>query len=182
MDGARIFNAAVALGIDVKAFTKHVDNLMFCLSKGLGAPIGSMVVGDGEFIERARKFRKMLGGGMRQAGIIAAPGIIALEKMVNRLVEDHQNARTLAEGLSKIYGLNINLKTVQTNIVVFDISGIGLNSEQFIKLLKEKGVKASMFSTKLVRMVTHIDITADDMKYTLRVIEDIAKKHQQYSF
>ena len=177
MDGARIFNAAIALRVDVKSFTKHVDNLMFCLSKGLGAPIGSVVVGDMDFIERARKFRKMLGGGMRQAGVIAAPGIIALEKMVDRLAEDHYNARILAEGLSKFDGITIDLRTVQTNIVVFDVSKLGITSEQFIGLIKERGVKASAFSDKLVRMVTHVGITTDDIEYTLGVIEDIAKKY-----
>lgn len=177
MDGARIFNAAVALDIDVKSFTKYVDNLMFCLSKGLGAPIGSIVVGDVDFVERARKFRKMLGGGMRQAGVIAAPGIIALEKMVDRLREDHYNAKTLAEGLSKFKGISINLKAIQTNIVVFDISGLGITSEQFIGLIKKKGVKASALSDKLVRMVTHIGITIDDIRYALGVIEDTAKKY-----
>ena len=98
MDGARIFNAAVALGVDVKEFTKHVDNLMFCLSKGLSCPVGSLVVGSRDFVERARKNRKVLGGGMRQAGIIAAAGIVALETMVDRLADDHRNARFLAEG------------------------------------------------------------------------------------
>jgi threonine aldolase len=98
MDGARIFNAAVALGVDVKQFARHVDNLMFCLSKGLSCPVGSLVVGNRDFVERARKNRKVLGGGMRQAGIIAAAGIVALEKMIDRLADDHRNARVLAEG------------------------------------------------------------------------------------
>ena len=117
MDGARIFNAAVALGVDVKEFARHVDTLMFCLSKGLCCPVGSIVVGNSEFIDKARKARKMLGGGMRQAGIIAAPGIVALETMINRLADDHRNARTLAEGLARIDGISIDLETVQTNII-----------------------------------------------------------------
>ncbi|MDQ1254717.1 MAG: Threonine aldolase, partial [Euryarchaeota archaeon] len=179
MDGARIFNAAVALEVDVKAFTKHVDNLMFCLSKGLGAPIGSIVVGDSDFVERARKFRKMLGGGMRQAGVIASPGIIALEKMVDRLKEDHYNARILAEGLSKIEGISIDPRAVQTNIVALDIGGLGISSEKFIGVIKEGGVKVNALDSKRVRMVTHIGITTDDIKYALSVIEEISKKQKQ---
>lgn len=175
MDGSRIFNAAVALGLDVKHFTKNVDNLMFCLSKGLGAPVGSIIVGDKEFIEKARKHRKILGGGMRQAGIIAAPGIIALEKMVDRLAEDHSNAKMLADGLSRINGIQINLETVQTNIVVFDVSALKMTGQQFIIQLSKKHVKASDFGNQLVRMVTHIGITENDIKYTLEAIEDVSK-------
>ena len=121
MDGARIFNAAVALNVDVKEFTKHVDNLMFCLSKGLSCPVGSVIVGNRNFIDKARKNRKILGGGMRQAGIIAAPGIIALEKMIDRLKIDHENAKLLAEKLAKIGGVHIDLRNVQTNMVTFDL-------------------------------------------------------------
>ncbi|MCW3986287.1 MAG: aminotransferase class I/II-fold pyridoxal phosphate-dependent enzyme, partial [Candidatus Bathyarchaeota archaeon] len=142
MDGARIFNAAVALKVDVKDFTRHVDNLMFCLSKGLSCPIGSIVVGTDEFIEKARKNRKILGGGMRQAGIIAAPGIVALEKMIDRLEEDHKNARALAEGLAQINGISIELENVQTNIVHFDVSELPVTSEQFASKLRENGVLA----------------------------------------
>jgi len=133
MDGARIFNAAVALKVDVREFTRHVDNLMFCLSKGLSCPIGSIVVGSNEFIERARKIRKILGGGMRQAGIIAAPGIIALEKMIDRLEDDHKNARLLAEGLVKIDGLHVDLRTVQTNMVMCDVDGLGIQADVFVE-------------------------------------------------
>ena len=121
MDGARIFNAAVALNLDVKKFTKNVDNLMFSLSKGLSCPIGSILVGSNDFIKNARKLRKVLGGGMRQAGIIAAPGIVALESMIDRLDEDHRNARKLAKGIAKINGIQIDLEHVQTNIVCYDI-------------------------------------------------------------
>ena len=121
MDGARIFNAAVALNLDVKEFTKHVDNLMFCLSKGLSCPVGSIIVGNKDFIDRARKNRKLLGGGMRQAGIIAAPGIIALENMIDRLKIDHDNAKLLGEKLIKIRGVNVDLKNVQTNMVTLSL-------------------------------------------------------------
>jgi len=173
MDGARVFNAAVALGVDVKELTREVDSVMFCLSKGLGAPVGSLVCGTSEFVERARRVRKMLGGGMRKAGVIAAPGIIALEKMVDRLRDDHRNARLLAEGLARITGISVNMKTVQTNIVVFDISGTGMNTKQLISKLNERGVKAISFSEKLMRMVTHWGIEREDVEYALDVVEKV---------
>jgi len=132
MDGARIFNAAVASGLDVREFTRHVDTLMFCLSKGLSAPIGSIVVGEQAFVDRARRYRKMLGGGMRQAGIIAAAGIIAIEKMVDRLRDDHVNAKTLATGLSKIPGITVDTARVQTNIVVYDVGGLGVDGKSWV--------------------------------------------------
>jgi threonine aldolase len=118
LDGSRIFNASVALQCDVKAFTRSVDSVQFCLSKGLSAPVGSLVCGGKEFIARARRLRKMVGGGMRQAGIIAAAGIVALNEMVERLAEDHQTARALAEGLSDLSNMQLDLDTVQTNIVI----------------------------------------------------------------
>lgn len=176
MDGARIFNAAVALKVDVREFTRHVDNLMFCLSKGLSCPIGSIIVGDTEFIEKARKIRKMLGGGMRQAGIIAAPGIIALEKMIDRLDEDHRNARLLAEGISKIEGLYIDLRRVQTNIILVDVSGLGVDSNMFIAKLREHGVLASNHSKTIVRMVTHRGIEREHIEKALVIIEGVAKE------
>ncbi|MCX8171155.1 MAG: low-specificity L-threonine aldolase [Candidatus Bathyarchaeota archaeon] len=175
MDGARIFNAAVALKVDVREFTRHVDNLMFCLSKGLSCPIGSLVVGDSEFIERARRIRKILGGGMRQAGIIAAPGIIALEKMIDRLEEDHMNARILAEGIAKIDGLYVDLKRVQTNIVLVDVSGLGVDANTFIAELKKHGLLASYHSRTIVRMVTHYGIVREHIEKALTKIEEVAK-------
>lgn len=178
MDGARIFNAAVAMEIDVKQFTRHVDNLMFCLSKGLSCPIGSIVVGGHEFIEKARKVRKILGGGMRQAGIIAAPGIIALEKMVDRLKEDHSNARVLAEGLTKINGISVNLKTVQTNIVQMDVSGLGITADQFVSKLKEMDILALSMGKSIVRMVTHRGIEKGHIEKTLATIKSIVEEIQ----
>ncbi len=176
MDGARIFNAAVAQGIDVKRLTGHVDSLMFCLSKGLSAPVGSLVVGSRVFIERARRVRKILGGGMRQAGIIAAPGIIALEKMVDRLKDDHKNAKLLAEGLNRLEGISINLKTVQTNIVILDICGLRVTSDSFISKLNEQGVKALNIGKTLVRMVTHRGIEREDIEYALTATENVVKE------
>ena len=175
MDGARIFNAAVALKIDVKEFTKHVDNLMFCLSKGLSCPIGSLVVGSQEFINRARKRRKILGGGMRQAGIIAAPGIIALEKMINRLGEDHRNARLLAEGLEKMDGIAVDLRAAQTNIVHLDIAGLRISSEEFISRLKAKGILTLTRGKTKVRMVTHRGIEKEHIEKTLDIVKEISR-------
>jgi threonine aldolase len=173
MDGARIFNAAVALKVDVKELTKHVDNLMFCLSKSLCCPIGSLLVGTSGFIERARKLRKVLGGGMRQAGIIAAPGIVALEKMIDRLEEDHRNARRLAEGIAKIEGIKIDLNRVQTNIVCFDVGDLGLSAEMFVLKLKENGILALPLTNNMVRMVTHRGIEAEHISKSVEVIESI---------
>jgi len=179
MDGARIFNAAVALGLDVREFTQHVDTLMFCLSKGLSAPIGSLAVGEREFIDRARKYRKMLGGGMRQAGVVAAPGIIAIGKMVERLKDDHANARLLAVGLSKIEGIAVDLPRVQTNIVVYDVSGVGVDAKQWVAELKKYGVKAGAQEVGRVRMVTHRGIEKEDIEYTLETAEKVAKEISQ---
>ena len=179
MDGARIFNAAVALKTDVKQFTRHVDNLMFCLSKGLSCPVGSLVVGSQEFIDRARKTRKILGGGMRQAGIIAAPGTIALEKMIDRLEEDHRNARLLAEGLVKMDGISVDLRTVQTNIVHLDVSGLRITSEEFVSRLKAHGVLALTRDKTKVRMVTHRGIEKEHIEKTLNIAEDISGDAQR---
>jgi threonine aldolase len=174
MDGARVFNAAVALKIDVKEIAKHVNNLMFCLSKGLCCPVGSLLVGTNDFIEKARKNRKLLGGGMRQAGVIAAPGIVALEKMVDRLEEDHKNARLLAEGISKIQGIQIDLNRVQTNIVFYDVGDLSLSAEVFVSKLKENGVLALSLAEKTVRMVTHRGIESEQVKKVVGIIESIS--------
>jgi len=175
MDGARIFNAAVTLKVDVKQFARHVDNLMFCLSKSLCCPVGSVVVGDSDFIERAMKIRKLLGGGMRQAGVIAAPGIVALEKMVDRLEEDHRNAKFLAEGLARIDRVEIDLGRVQTNIVCFGVGRLGLSAKSFVSKLKEFGVLALPFNCDKVRMVTHRGIEKEHIEKALAVIEQITE-------
>lgn len=173
LDGARIFNAAVALRIDVKEITRQVDNLMFCLSKSLCCPVGSLLVGTFEFIERARKFRKVLGGGMRQAGIIAAPGIIALETMIGRLEEDHNNAKHLAQGISKLEGIRIDLNSVQTNIVCFDISGLGISDDLFILKLKKKGILALAIGKSRIRMTTHKGIEKNHVEEAISAIESV---------
>src|SRR3990170_2129527 len=175
LDGARIFNAAVALRVDVKEFTKHVDSLMFCLSKGLSCPVGSLVVGSWEFVEKARKNRKLLGGGMRQAGIIAAPGIVALEKMVERLEEDHGNAKLLAEGIAKVDGLKVDLGHVQTNMVLFDISGLGVADERFLSSLKAKGVLAAAIAKHRIRFVVHRGIEREHVEKALNAIRSVVE-------
>jgi len=176
MDGARIFNAAIAQNLDVRELTRHVDSLMFCLSKGLSAPIGSLVVGSREFIDRARRCRKMLGGGMRQAGIIAAPGIIAIEKMVDRLKDDHENAKLLARGLSKIDGISLDLDRVQTNIIPYDVSGLRVNANEWTSKMRDFGVKAGAVEAARVRMVTHRGIEKEDIEYALEVAEKVARQ------
>lgn len=176
IDGARIFNAAVALGVDVRDLVSSADSVMFCLSKGLSAPIGSLVVGSSSFIERAHRMRKMLGGGMRQAGIIAAAGLVALTKMVDRLKEDHDNARLLAEGLAKIDGIKIDLRRVQTNIVMFDVSDLGLSGSEFVSALSKYGVKALVVRGNIIRMVTHRGVDKEDILQTLEIIKGIATK------
>jgi threonine aldolase len=157
-DGARIFNAALALGVDVKTLTRGFDTVMFCLSKGLGAPVGSMVVGSAELIARARLYRKALGGGMRQAGVLAAAGLIALEQGPKRLQEDHANARLLAEALANIEGVSIHLKSVETNIVIFRLAK-GSGAPELAERLKERGVLVSAFSKDAIRLVTHLDVS-----------------------
>jgi threonine aldolase len=158
LDGARIFNASVALGVDVKTLTCGFDTVMFCLSKGLGAPIGSMLVGTAELISRARIFRKALGGGMRQVGVLAAAGLIALEEGPKGLANDHANARLLAEALAHVEGVSIDLESVETNIVVFRLTN-GMRGAALVTRLKERGVLANALGTDLVRLVTHRDVS-----------------------
>lgn len=172
MDGARIFNASVALDTPVADLTRQCDSVMFTLSKGLGAPAGSILLGTKEFIQESRIWRKRLGGGMRQIGILAAAGLIALEESPNRLHEDHQNARKLAEGLLNIRGVEINLKKIVTNIVIFDISAVGLDSGEICSKLKESGILAIGFGN-LIRMVTHFDVSASDIDTTMSAMRDI---------
>jgi len=175
LDGARIFNAAVALNIEPVLLTKNVDSVMFCLSKGLSAPVGSILAGSKEFIQRARKNRKMLGGGMRQAGILAAAGIIAIENMVERLGEDHKNARILGEGLADIGGIKVDLKTIQTNMVYFDLNKSGMDTYQFLPKLAEYNILGSPQPPTKVRLVTHYGINEDDIYATIKAIKEIVR-------
>ena len=157
LDGARIFNAAAALSVDVKTLTRGFDTVMFCLSKGLGAPVGSMLTGSAELMERARLYRKALGGGMRQAGVLAAAGLIALQQGPGRLHEDHANARLLAEALSHMEGVAIDVDAVETNIVIFRLTG-GLSAAGVVARLKAHGVLASTVGPDAIRLVTHLDV------------------------
>lgn len=158
LDGARVFNAATALGVCVEQLTEGFDTVMFCLSKGLGAPVGSLLVGSAKAIERSRAFRKALGGGMRQAGVIAAAGLISLNEMTKRLGEDHANARLLAEGVANEASAEIDLDSVQTNIVIFRLKGEA-DAATFCAALKQKGVLASAIGPHAVRFVTHYDVS-----------------------
>lgn len=176
LDGARLFNASVALGVDVKELTQYVDTVQVCLSKGLSAPMGSVLAGPKEWIQQARKWRKRLGGGMRQAGLMAAPGIISLTKMANRLAEDHRRAKQLALGLQQIEGINIDVEGVQTNIVLFNVQWTGMTAKEFLAVLKEKGILGSAFGEYLIRLTTHREITDHDIEQTLETIQSIVKK------
>ena len=171
LDAARIFNAAVALGVPAAQLAAEVDSVTFCLSKGLAAPVGSLVCGSADFVAHARKARKMLGGGMRQVGVIAAAGIVALETMIDRLAEDHKHARLLAEGLAQVPGVRIDATSVQTNIVVLNVD----DGAAFQRRLQELGVLTTAFGLSRVRMVTHYGIMRQDIEEALeRVLQAAA--------
>jgi len=173
LDGARIFHAATYLGTHVRDITAKCDTVMFCLSKGLAAPVGSVLVGKADTIAEARLYRKRLGGGMRQAGILAAAGLIALEEMPKRLNEDHENARFLADALSKMAGIFVPHE-VQTNIVIFDISGTGLKTPEFSARLKARGVLMNGVSPVRMRLVTHCDVDREDCERALTALAEVA--------
>ena len=163
LDGARLFNAAVALNISVKEFTKYTSTVQICLSKGLGAPVGSIIAGSHEFIMKARKWRKRLGGGLRQAGVLAAPGIIALTEMVDRLAIDHEHAQYLSNEMMNIPKLKV-VNAVDTNIILVDISETRMSSTTYLEKLKEKGVLAVAFGPSVVRLTTHFDLTKEQLE------------------
>ena len=172
MDGARVFNAAAALEVPVAEIAAPADTLMFCLSKGLGAPAGSILAGPRELIDRARLYRKRLGGGMRQVGILAAAGLIALDTMSRRLHEDHQNARFLAEGLARIPGIQIDSRKVETNIVVFDVKETGIAPAAISARLKERGVLINPINERQMRAVTHYDVDRTACAQALDAVTD----------
>jgi len=174
LDGARIFNAAVALCTDVASLTAPCDSVMFCLSKGLGAPVGSMLVGTRAFIEEARGVRKLLGGGMRQVGVLAAAGLIALEKMPHRLADAHANARRLAVPLGEVPSLDVDPLAVRTNIVAVGIQRTGLDSGRFTALLRDSGVMAGVVDTHTIRLLTHLDVNRSQIERAAGIIRDIA--------
>lgn len=175
LDGARIFNAAVALGRGVAQLTRKFDSVMFCLSKGLGAPVGSLLVGSRQFIEKAHIFRKLLGGGMRQAGVLASAGLIAVEKSPQRLHEDHANARYLAEGLAQIPSVHVDPDKVQTNIVIFDVLGRGRAAAEICAELGKRKVFAGPTDKYAIRMVTHCDVNRTGIDRALAVLREITK-------
>jgi len=182
LDGARLFNAAVALKRAAREFARDVDSVTFCVSKGLAAPVGSVICGSAEFIARARRVRKMLGGGMRQAGIIAAAVIVALERMVDRLAEDHANARALAEGLGRLPGLSVDLASVQTNIVIFgveragDPAASGAATAELVAGCAARKVKIHAIGPASIRCVTHKDVDAEDIARTRDAFAEITRK------
>jgi len=178
LDGARVFNAAVALGVEVNAIAQYADSVTFCLSKGLSAPVGSVICGEVDFIDRARRNRKLLGGGMRQAGVLAAAGIVALEKMIDRLADDHANARRLAEGLADTPGFIVDLERVQTNIVFFELdSSVKVTADVVTQRMLAQGVK--LFSPgayfRRFRAVTHAGVTREEIDHALLAFRKAVK-------
>ena len=179
LDGARIFNAAVALEVPAGELTRDVDDVSFCLSKSLSCPVGSVLCGSQEFIDQARKWRKMVGGGMRQAGILAAAGLVALDTMIDRLAEDHANARRLAQGLANIDGLEVDPDRIQTNIVIFAVapsSAFGGSAPELIGALDRAGVKVSYPGKQSIRMVTHRHISGADVDEALSRVSKVVKE------
>jgi len=175
LDGARIFNAAAALGVDAKDLVRDVDTVQFCFSKGLAAPVGSILCGDAETVAKARRVRKLLGGAMRQAGVIAAAALVALEDMRERLSEDHRNARRLADGLAQIPGVRIDPRKVVTNIVSFEIDAERMEAGAFQKACAEKGLRISRYlgNSPRLRAVTHLDVTRDDIDAALEIARTV---------
>ena len=170
LDGARVFNAATYLNEHVSAMTRKFDSVQFCLSKGLGAPVGSMIVGSRDFIERCRPIRKMLGGGMRQAGVLAAAGLIALAEGPKRLQVDHDNAQALARELARSPGIALDPSKVQTNIVIFSVKPSGLSSADFLAQIAARGVLAVPVDADRVRMVTHLDVSRSDIQKAAEIV------------
>ena len=180
MDGARIFNAAVALEVPPGELVKDVDDVSFCLSKALSCPVGSVLCGTEEFIGEARRWRKMIGGGMRQAGVLASAGLVALDSMIERLADDHANARRLAQGLANIDGLGVDPESIQTNIVIFEIKPSVGTAPEVLQALAESGVKVTPSRAQTLRMVTHRQVDGADVEEALaRVGQVIAELKQR---
>jgi len=173
MDGARIFNAATACGVPVAQIAAHADTVMFCLSKGLGAPAGSMLAGPRDLIDKGRLLRKRLGGGMRQSGVLAAPGLIALEQMPAKLAADHANAKLLAAGLATIPGINVDAADVQTNIVIIDVGGTGLTPAEISSRAKNRGLLFNGVGPTQMRLVTHYDASQANCEAAIEILRDV---------
>ena len=176
LDGARIFNAAIALEVPATELTKDVDDITFCLSKGLSAPAGSLVCGDRDFVDRARKWRKAVGGGMRQVGVLAAAGMVALQTCIERLSDDHANARRLAEGLAEIPGLSVDPDHIRTNIVFVEVDPSLGPTPEFIRRMREEGVRVSYPGERNFRMVTNRHITSQDVEETLGIVSRVTRE------
>lgn len=173
LDGARLFNAAVSLGIEAPAITQYCDSVMFCLSKGLCAPFGSMLAGSKEFIAKAKKKRKLMGGGLRQAGIMAAAGLVALEKMRLRLDEDHENAKLLGAELAKIPGIQVFAEDIQINMLFFDMTGTGFDPDKLVSGLYAKGIKVNGAENGLMRFVTNYWVTKEDVRFVADSVKEV---------
>lgn len=173
LDGARLFNAATYLKIDAKELTKYCDSVMFCLSKGLCAPVGSIVAGSKEFIEKARKGRKLMGGGLRQAGFLAAAGLVALKEMKDRLTEDHENALLLGQELSKLPGIKVDLEDIQINMVFFDMSGTGYDDNKLVDEFLKKGIKINPVEDGKMRFVTNYWVKKEDIFYIVNTLREV---------
>ncbi len=173
LDGARLFNAAAHLNIEAKTITRYCDSVMFCLSKGLCAPVGSILAGTREFIDRARKGRKLMGGGMRQVGVLAAPGLIALKTMTGRLKDDHENALLLGHELSKIPGMEVDIEGIQISMVFFDMSKTGCDPDKLVSGLYEKGIKVNPPENGIMRLVTNYWVSRDDIMFVVDTIKNI---------
>jgi len=171
LDGARIFNAAIALNVEASEIAACADTVTFCLSKGLSCPIGSILCGSRESIDEAKRWRKRLGGGMRQVGVLAAAGLVALDTMVDRLAEDHANARTMAEGLAELPGITCDLERVQTNLVFFDLEH--MTAPAFVEECRRRGLLSDWMGPKRMRFVTHYGISPDDVQSTLKICEEV---------
>ncbi len=173
LDGARLFNACVATGLKPSDYARYFDSVMFCFSKGLGAPVGSILAGTQQFIQRAHRLRKMLGGGMRQVGVLAAAALYALDHNVQRLAEDHRHAKLLATALAEIPGFRINPDLVETNIVIFDVADSGRTVPEILEQLRAKDILMIPFGPTLIRAVTHLDVTRDDIERTIKTLHEL---------
>jgi threonine aldolase len=173
LDGARLWNASVASGISLKDYAKHFDSVMVCFSKGMGCPVGSVLVGEKKFIAKAARYRKMMGGGMRQSGILAGAGLYALKHNISRMGDDHRRAKMLAGAIAKIGKIDIDISSVQTNIVVFDIRRTGMKPEQAMAKLAQKGLWVIPFGTTSLRAVTHLDVNDGDIKRAGKILKSV---------
>jgi threonine aldolase len=176
MDGARIFNAAVASGVPADRIAAHADSVQFCLSKGLSAPIGSILAGEADFVAKARRVRKMLGGGMRQGGVFAAAGLVALDSMVDRLAEDHAGAARLAAGLAEVDGIDVDPGSVETNIVLFRVTAEGLDDDRFLRNARDRGLAMGEFGHGRIRAVTHRGLGPKDVDAALGIVADVVRE------